>query len=312
MPATGRLQRGLIVSTTRMANHRGRGRCLQLRIAAGIIPGWRSAIILIAAKTFAIGATGARTDVGSSIATPPPSLDVPALRDGEVHLWFFPLAVDEGQLVRHFPLLDEEERSRADRFRFENDRAAYIVSHATMRLLLARHRRCAPASIDIVQAVGEKPVLRGGEGPHFSLSHSGGTGLIGIADDELGVDVETLRSLSDRDAIARRFFAAAEVKALAGLAEPERQDAFFACWTRKEAYVKAIGLGLAAPLDAFEVSVDPTSAALLSVERDSQEATAWSLWSGRTDEAWAAAAIRRRDPRFCVFQIKPGPVTGGL
>ncbi|HEY0912045.1 MAG TPA: 4'-phosphopantetheinyl transferase superfamily protein, partial [Bradyrhizobium sp.] len=136
------------------------------------------------------------------------------------------------------------------------------------------------------------------------LSHSRGIGMIGIADTEVGVDVETLRTFADRDAVAKRFFASGEVNRLERLAEPARQEAFFACWTRKEAYVKAIGLGLAAPLDSFEVSVDLGHPALRSVRGDRQEAMAWSLCSWRTAHAWAAAAVRKRDACFRTFHLE--------
>lgn len=236
----------------------------------------------------------------SRIAERLPSL--PPLSAGTVQLVPFGLAAAPAGLPVMLAMLDEEERARADRFRFERDRTAFTVAHAAVRHLLGQHRGCSPAALDLVHVEGEKPVFRDGAGPHFSLSHSAGTGLIGIAAAPLGVDVEAVRLLTDRDAIARRYFARQEADAILALPEAARHEAFFACWTRKEAYIKARGLGLSIPLDSFEVDIGSETPTMRAIDGDATAAARWSLWSRRAGTAWYAAAIANPRAHFLVYE----------
>lgn len=133
------------------------------------------------------------------------------------------------------------------------------------------------------------------------MSHSCDVALIAVARDrEVGVDVERLRDGVDLEGIARRFFSPTEVSALLALPQHHRQEAFFSCWTRKEAYIKARGSGLSMPLDGFDVSLAPDApAALLTTRPDPMDATRWSLYSFDPALAYLAAlAVERaaRDP----------------
>jgi 4'-phosphopantetheinyl transferase len=140
--------------------------------------------------------------------------------------------------------LSPEERERAVRFRFDRHRDDYIFHHATLRRILAGYLGVNPAIG--ANALG-KPVLCAG-GLHFNMSHCGPVGLYAVAARELGVDVERIRPMPDAAPLAARFFTPAERDAIGS-----DEDAFFTCWTRKEAILKAAGDGLRRPLDSFEV-----------------------------------------------------------
>jgi len=152
-------------------------------------------------------------------------------------------------------LLDSIERDRASRFHFDHHRRAYIASHAALRLLLERYLRAPAASIEIVAGTHGRPMLAdAGSGLHFNLSHSGNTALIAISRIALvGVDVEELRAIPDLLELTRRYFAPPEIDSIVDASPSTRLNAFLTIWTRKEAFVKALGLGLSVPLDDFSV-----------------------------------------------------------
>lgn len=163
-------------------------------------------------------------------------------------------------------VLGEVERARAAGFRFDRDRRRYVAAHAALREVLAlRVGECA-ASLVFEKGPFGKPRLTGGA-PEFSLSHSGEVAVIAVAGVPVGVDVERHRRLAF-DELARKFFSLAEATALAAVPPgTPKEEAFFACWTRKEAYLKAIGASHPAPLDSFEVAVGPGSLAVLRAAR---------------------------------------------
>jgi 4'-phosphopantetheinyl transferase len=150
-------------------------------------------------------------------------------------------------------LLPADERARAERFRFDRHRRMYLNTHAALRLLLARYLQVWPTSLAIVPDRHGRPALESrADGLHFNLSHSGTLALVAVSCvAPVGVDVEEVRDVPDFVEIARRYFAPGEVENVLQLAPDERLGGFFVTWTRKEAYVKAIGLGLSFPLDAF-------------------------------------------------------------
>jgi 4'-phosphopantetheinyl transferase len=153
--------------------------------------------------------------------------------------------------------LTDDERARAERFVRELHRDRFVVARAALRDVLARMLAVPPESVRFRYDPGGKPRLEVPDrsGLRFNLSHSGDMALVALTlDQEIGVDVEALRSLTDVEALAERFFAPGETAALRSLPEPERETAFLRCWTLKEAYVKAVGQGLAMPLDRFEVA----------------------------------------------------------
>lgn len=153
-------------------------------------------------------------------------------------------------------LLDDEERARADRFRFERDRRRFVLRRGLLRTLLAARLGRDPAALRFTRNAFGKPALPGSD-LRFSASHSHGTALLAVAwGVELGCDIERCDERIDTDGMARAHFAPGEISALERLPLGHRLDGFVRCWTRKEAYVKALGVGLSYPLDSFDTS-DP-------------------------------------------------------
>lgn len=158
------------------------------------------------------------------------------------------------EVERLADLLAPDEHTRAARYRFPRDRRRFIVRRARLRQCLAAETGIAPEALAFVEGPFGKPALA--DGPAFSLSYSGEHWALAIADAPVGVDIEQVDPAVDHRGIAADLFAPRESATLAALPEARALRAFFDCWVRKEAFVKAIGQGLFYPLDAFEVSVE--------------------------------------------------------
>jgi 4'-phosphopantetheinyl transferase len=155
-------------------------------------------------------------------------------------------------------MLSGEERERADRFRFEIDRRRFMAAHVALRRVLAEHTGLQPHALCLVAGRYGKPSLVDQPGVQFSLSHSQTLALIAVGTrGPLGADIELLRPVPDAAVLAERHFTRRENAALAALPARERERAFLVCWTRKEACLKAIGLGLLVPPESFEVGLVP-------------------------------------------------------
>jgi 4'-phosphopantetheinyl transferase len=208
----------------------------------------------------------------------------------EVHVWRSVLDVDASEQTGLRALLSDDERTRADRFHFDVDRQRFVVGRARLRLLLARYLEVPPARIAFDYGAQGKPFVDGAE-IHFNVSHSRGIALYALARRRrLGVDVEWLRPDIDCATLATRFFAPAEAARLAALGPAERLAGFFAYWTCKEAFVKALGGGLSIPLDEFEVIPALTSTHVeLRVPINPAAATEWHLQGLPIDSDYRAA-----------------------
>ena len=184
----------------------------------------------------------------------------------------------------------DESQRRAARFHFPADRDRYIAAHGCLRNVLARYLNCEPNQLIFSTNDYGKPGL-GSHNLEFNLSHSGNFALIVVTrEHKVGVDVERVRDDLEVESIAKRYFSPNEISELMVL-QPEQRDAgFFNCWTRKEAYIKAHGLGLSLPLDSFDVSLTPNEPATLRATRPNpQEAARWRLLSLDVDSSYAAA-----------------------
>jgi 4'-phosphopantetheinyl transferase len=213
----------------------------------------------------------------------PPELEELTLTDEEVHVWRASLNWPAG-CVRDFQdLLTPDELSRSERFRFQGDRQRFLVARGLLRTILSRYLRVEPSQLRFAYDDYGKPYLISPSAPGtltFNLSHAHGLLLVAVTHDRaIGIDVEYTRPpLPDVEHIAERFFSVEEKEALRALSSTARNEAFFRCWTCKEAYLKARGLGLSMPLDRFQVAVIPGQPArLLHVEGDLEEASRWSL-----------------------------------
>ena len=167
-----------------------------------------------------------------------------------------------GHLSALEDLLSVDERRRAAAFHFARDRSRFVAARGQLRMLLAAHVGAPASTLEFRPGAHGKPALARPRGPFFNTSRSGEIGLCALSETgEVGCDIERLDPrLCDPD-VARRFFAAAEVSVLERLPADQQLDGFFNCWTRKEAFVKALGLGLSHSLHAFCVSLAPGGSA---------------------------------------------------
>lgn len=193
-------------------------------------------------------------------------------------------------------LLSPDECARADRFRFAPDRLRFIAGRALLRRVLAEQLGVPPERIRFAQGPQGKPLLASPFASCrlcFNVSHSHELLVVALAAGRrVGVDVEWLRRPVDVDAIARRFFSPGERAAVLGASSAARRDAFFACWTRKEAYLKARGDGLSYPLDRFEVTLGShTAPALVSCGDEPDEVTRWSMREIRPAAGYVGAIV---------------------
>ena len=218
----------------------------------------------------------------------------PALKDGEAQFWSGPVDTAWESVSRWAQLLSEPERTQASRFRFDADRRRYSVSHGLLRLLLSAHLDQAPELIPFTCNAFGKPSVEAAINDRkveFSLSHSGDMAAIGLAlGQPVGIDIELARPDVDIEELARTICAPGELACLNRLAGPAREEAFFNCWTRKEAYIKARGEGLSYPLQKFEATIDSEKTFQVS---DHAAGTSCSGWATRLTHAanWYPAAI---------------------
>lgn len=177
------------------------------------------------------------------------------------------------------PLLDPDERARADRYHFAQDRAHFIAARGRLRQILAGYAGRTPQSLAFEFGPHGKPELKDRAGLHFNFSDSGTLGALAVSSaGPIGVDIERIRP-RDYVKLAERYFSPAELAVLTGLPEADRQAAFFRGWTRKEAFLKAVGTGLSTRLDAFDVSIaadEPPRMLRIDPSIDS-DVGAWSL-----------------------------------
>jgi 4'-phosphopantetheinyl transferase len=206
------------------------------------------------------------------------------LASGDAHTWCVSLDVPPEMCARLHATLTCDERNRSSRFRFERDRQRFIVARGVLRDVLGRYLRTNPGEIIFVYNEFGKPDLSPEFGTRikFNLSHSAGVAVIAVAADaDVGVDLECIRAECDYAEIARRFFSAVEIDYLHALPSHLYTEAFFNCWTKKEAYLKARGEGLAVPLNSFSVplATDPahTCVDLYRAPHDVVPAWRWSL-----------------------------------
>lgn len=218
------------------------------------------------------------------------------LASDEVHSWCTSLDVPPEASARLYATLTPDERARSARFHFERDRQRFIVARGVLRCLLGRYLQTEPGQISFVYSAFGKPDLSPefADRLKFNLSHSAGLALIAIAAaSSVGVDIEYIRAQSDYVDIARHFFSVDEVNYLTRLPSQLRAETFFSCWTKKEAYLKACGEGLAIPLKGFSVplTTHPARAPvdLYVPSKDIVPAKRWSLYTLRPAAGHAGA-----------------------
>jgi 4'-phosphopantetheinyl transferase len=225
-----------------------------------------------------------------------------------VHVWRASLEQPAGCNCQLVQTLSHDEILRAERFRFERDRRRFIVGRGVLRTILGGYLGVEPGQLRFWYSSYGKPYLAEEFDPcglGFNLTHSHEMALYAFTcGREIGIDLEYIHPLADAREIAARFFSARENAALCRLPEYQRLEAFYNCWTRKEAYLKATGDGLARPLDQFDVSLTPGEPAkLLCVQGDEQEAARWCLQALTPASGYVAAlAVEGRGWRLTRWQ----------
>lgn len=229
-----------------------------------------------------------------------PELSWPAPREAvrlernEIHVWWAVLSEFASELQLLGALLSSAERERAERFRFAKDRNHFVTRRGVLRGILSRYLEQPPSEIDFRRGQFGKPEVNGDfvhGNLQFSVSHSGDLALYAVTRAcPIGVDVEHIRPLPQFDEIASRFFSANEREMLIALRPEQRSEGFFACWTRKEAFLKATGEGIGKDLAEVEVTLAPwDEPAFLSIKCESPARAEWQLRSFSPAPGYLAA-----------------------
>ena len=221
----------------------------------------------------------------------------PSLGCDEVHVWRARLDRNATEVCDLQELLSAGERIRAGRYRFEKHRNRFIVARGLLRTILSRYQDTKPSALRFHYGPCGKPYLAitaNDEPLDFNVSHSHGLALFAVTRGrEVGVDLECIRRGFACETVAQQFFSPRENSILHALPTDElKHRAFFACWSRKEAYIKARGEGLSVPLDQFDVSLVPGEPAKLLGHRIApQEVFRWSFQELLPDRSYAAAVV---------------------
>jgi 4'-phosphopantetheinyl transferase len=216
----------------------------------------------------------------------------PNIPAGVARIWHWPLDVSALEVADLKKVLSPDEMERAERYRFDQHRNEFILTRAVLRIVLASYTARSPESLSFDYSAEGKPALKNGPADlRFNVSHTEGLAVLALVRErEIGVDAEKIRPQPDAQKLAKRFFSAREQLFLGKLSGDELQRAFFRCWTRKEAYIKAKGEGLSIPLHAFDVSLEEDQpAALVGTRPDPTEAGRWSLYDLSVGQGYAAA-----------------------
>ncbi len=226
----------------------------------------------------------------------------------DVHVWRAMLNQPPSQTRHLHQNLAADEKARAARFYFEKDRKHFIIARGVLRAILGRYLNRAPECLSFCYSSYGKPALAGEpdlNAIRFNLSHSHGIALYAVTRGrEVGIDLERIRSGLASAQIAGRFFSPREITMLQEIPAEMQNQAFFRCWTRKEAYIKAWGEGLSLPLDQFDVSLDPGEPGIVvGASHDPSEASRWSLRELTPAPGYAAAvAVEGHDWRLTCWQ----------
>jgi 4'-phosphopantetheinyl transferase len=216
--------------------------------------------------------------------------------NNELHVWVVRVVLHD--VVPLERLLSPDERERAARFVFERDRRQFVVSRGALRVALGAYLERDPAGIAFSYGGRGKPSIADEHSVEFNVSHSGDVAVLALArGGPVGVDVEDMDRSVEVGALAERFFSREEAAHLRDLPEPHRREAFFRCWTCKEAYIKALGDGMAVALDSFSVNVGSGGAAITRI--DGADPAGWRLsmfhpggrYTGAVASAWEPSSV---------------------
>jgi 4'-phosphopantetheinyl transferase len=205
------------------------------------------------------------------------------LQPGEIHVCRQAIAVGDQELGSLWEVLSAEERTRAERYRFEVSRRTFVVCRGMLRVLLGNYLGESPEQLEFSYSKYGKPELAANGsrvGIEFNVSHTDEFALLAFAlNRKIGIDIEKVRMDFNTLEISEHFFSESERTTLRAMAPDKRYEGFFRCWTRKEAFIKALGEGLTHPLNSFDVSIEQgIPPKLLATRPNTEEAARWQLW----------------------------------
>jgi 4'-phosphopantetheinyl transferase len=205
------------------------------------------------------------------------------LADNQAHVWRIDLELLGSNPNQYDGILTQDELSRSQRFYFQADRIRFASTRAVMRIILGNYLNIEPGNLNLKFSPYGKPYLANKsteENLTFNVSHTGNFSLLAVTRNRrIGVDIERIRNEASLEAIAKRFFTPEEANQILLLPETLRPEAFFTCWTRKEAFIKAQGEGLSIPLNQFEVTLSPDEIPQLIYSRNSGgHADMWQIY----------------------------------
>jgi 4'-phosphopantetheinyl transferase len=203
------------------------------------------------------------------------------LKSNDVHIWRLELNLPINQVNLLQNVLSKDEQKRADKFRFKHLQHRFIMTRATLKMILAQYLQISPEQVEFSYTPKGKPSLApwlNNQRIEFNLSHSEDIALYGFNKErKIGIDIEKIRSNCEIEQLAQRFFTLREYQIIRQLQGRKKQQAFFQAWTSKEAYLKAIGEGLGGGLDQIEIDLNTEERKLVKIKGDQQAIINWRL-----------------------------------
>jgi 4'-phosphopantetheinyl transferase len=235
--------------------------------------------------------------------------DEPELAEHEVHVWRFRIQKPELVPESLMATLDVGDRNHAEAFGDAASKRVFMTARGATRFILSLYTEVAPRMLRFGRGEHGKPFLKMDDAPQFNVAHTFEWGVVAVTRSvQIGVDLERIRPMPDLSRVARDHFSRQEYAHLFSLPEDVRTEAFHACWTRKEAYIKALGGGVAIPLKSFDVSLEPGAPAeILGIEGSSEATRDWTMLAFEpAPDHCGAVAIARGGMRARGFHFPPG------
>ena len=212
-----------------------------------------------------------------------------ALANNEIHIWLCNLNIPNKSISNLKKILSRKELDKADKFHFTKDRNSFVVSRASLKIILSKYINIEPIYVNFIYNKYGKPFLDIKNDISFNLSHSGRFCVIGITkNSKIGVDIEKINKDFSSLEIAKNYFSVKEYLLLTKLPSSERGKAFFHCWTRKEAFIKAEGKGLSIPLNSFDVTISEGEAKITRIN-NKINIDDWQLYNINVNDEYCAA-----------------------
>ncbi|MDQ3021351.1 MAG: 4'-phosphopantetheinyl transferase superfamily protein [Bacteroidota bacterium] len=224
----------------------------------------------------------------------------------EIHIFQSTLEKTSAEIKNSETILSNDELTKAYRYKFEADKNNYVVCRALLRSVLSEYLSIPAAHITFFYSEKGKPYINNSS-IKFNLAHSNNyTVFAFVFEEEVGIDIEYQRELRDALTIAKRYFSKSEVEEFENINSEKIKNAFFYCWTRKEAFLKAVGEGLSYPLADFSVTLKPGNPKIMWIKKKPDEIKKWSLHDIKVRENYISSlAIKSNDMKIIYKQIVP-------